>query len=668
MVAQGFTVDLDKPLAFQVGHLGEAYDEWVHQPIVTKEGPRFFHSDFWEFGGRFLSFGCQLLSGVSPCQGNTAHYLIHGYHHKHPMDHLRLVFPPALTAIMCFPLWNLAKLIATPSTAPALFGGGLLGYVMYDLTHYYLHHANPTIPVTKSLKKSHLNHHFRIQDKGYGVTSSLWDIVFVSFSMSYPIFISDDDATPPPPFPSNKRPRKNPPPTPTVETEASSSSPLLVDDDDDVTVVRCPLGSAAGSSSRRREEILAGKGVISLDSDSEDTPGAGAETSNKYGPTIHVDSLQHPCRLEPLTSDSDSDNSTDWLRGPSSQSSLPKVAIEVDSDQENEDVSVEKMSRQKQTSGSKSPSLSGNALPRKRLSKDERIRAAEEKKLRKELVEGALGAPLITLFAEKGITYRVISNPIKSSIVWTMTTLPEDVSQKIPYVLLVHEAEEFCNLVANERLLENVSRVRDQYPSYTVCYLTNKLISYVEKREKKDYNVGKSNGWKRPPIDEVLAKLTTHYDRVHSRHCIDGPEVAAHVVGLTSSLASCHFRKKSSWLSVKAEGIVASMDSVDKHLIKKSPWLKALIAIPKVQPRYAVAVGKKYPTMKSLLKVYMDPNKSEQEKELLLKDLKLEGLTGKDANLGIVGSKRIYRVLMSRTGELKTDEVASQIYSPHDLD
>nr|VDD12512.1 unnamed protein product [Brassica oleracea] len=532
--------------------------------------------------------------------------------------------------------------------------------------------------------------------------------------MSYPIFISDDDATPPPPLPSNKRPRKNPPPTPTVETEASSS-PLLVDDDDDVTVVKCPLGSAAGSSSRRREEILSGKGVISLDSDSEDTPGAGAETSNKYGPI----SLEQPCRLEPLTSDSDSDNSTDWLRGPSSQSSLPKVAIEVDSDQENEEVSVEKMSRRKQASGSKSPSLSGNALPRKRLSKDERIRAAEEKKLRKEqdklqraatkaeeaekrkldkemqkrgkgklalksivaeidlqLVEGALGGktPLITLFAEKGITYRVISNPIKSSIVWTMTTLPEDVSQvrysriKIPYVLLVYEAEEFCNLVANERLLENVSRVRDQYPSYTVCYLTNKLISYLEKREKKDYNVGKSNGWKRPPIDEVLAKLTTHYDRVHSRHCIDGPEVAAHVVGLTSSLASCHFRKKSSWLSVKAEGVVASMDSVDKHLIKKSPWLKALVAIPKVQPRFAVAVWKKYPTMKSLLKVYMDPNKSEQEKELLLKDLKLEGLTGKDTNLGIVGSKRIYRVLMSRTGELKTDEVASQIYSPHDLD
>ncbi|KAG2308039.1 hypothetical protein Bca4012_082973 [Brassica carinata] len=224
MVAKGFTVDLDKPLAFQVGHLGEAYDEWVHQPIVTKEGPRFFQSDFSEFLtltvwwavpviwlpvvawciSMSVSMGCSLPEVVSLIAlgilawtfieyclhrflfhmktksywGNTAHYLIHGYHHKHPMDRLRLVFPPALTAITCFPLWNLAKLLATPSAAPALFGGGLFGYVMYDVTHYYVHHANPTVAVTKNLKKSHLNHHFRIQDKGFGVTSSLWDKVF----------------------------------------------------------------------------------------------------------------------------------------------------------------------------------------------------------------------------------------------------------------------------------------------------------------------------------------------------------------------------------------------------------------------------------------------------------------------------------------------------------
>lgn len=33
---------------FQVGHLEEQYQEWVHQPIVSKEGPRFFENDVLE--------------------------------------------------------------------------------------------------------------------------------------------------------------------------------------------------------------------------------------------------------------------------------------------------------------------------------------------------------------------------------------------------------------------------------------------------------------------------------------------------------------------------------------------------------------------------------------------------------------------------------------------
>lgn len=43
---------------------------------------------------------------------------------------------------------------------------------------------------------------------------------------------------------------------------------------------------------------------------------------------------------------------------------------------------------------------------------------------------------------------------------------------------------------------------------------------------------------------------------------------------------------------------------------RSSCRLKALVAIPKVQPRFAMAIGKKYPTMKSLLSVYMDATKS----------------------------------------------------------
>ncbi|ESQ46090.1 hypothetical protein EUTSA_v10000122mg [Eutrema salsugineum] len=528
--------------------------------------------------------------------------------------------------------------------------------------------------------------------------------------MSDPILISDEeDESTPPQFPS-KRARKNP--TPTIVNldsdtapPGSSSTPFLVDESclpDDVTVVKSSLGSGARGPSLR-EDKFSGKRLVSLDSDSEDSP--RPETSKKYEP-IHADPLVQRCELVSGSSDADSDNSPNWMQGASFRSSPPNNAIEVESGQEKEEMSAEKFGRQKQTRSSKNTSVSGKAMPKKQMSKDERIRATEEKKLRKEqeklqkaalkaeeaerkklekekqkwekgklalksivaeidtkVVEGSIGGLLLLRFSEKGIAFRIAPNPIERSIVWTMT-IPEDIAPnlprgtKIPYVLLVYEAEDFCNLVASERLLENVSRVRDQYPSYTVCYLTNKLMSYVKKREGVEYKKdGNHSGWRKPPIDEVLANLTTHYIGVHSRHCIDEAEVAEHVVGLTSSLASCQVRDKLSWLKVKADGVVASKDAVVKHLIKKSPWLKALVAIPKVQPRYAVAVWKKYPSMKSLLEVYMDPNKSIHDKEYLLKDLKVEGLVGGDIRLGDVSSKRIYRILMSHNGGIMTDEV-----------
>ncbi|XP_034691527.1 crossover junction endonuclease EME1B-like isoform X1 [Vitis riparia] len=276
---------------------------------------------------------------------------------------------------------------------------------------------------------------------------------------------------------------------------------------------------------------------------------------------------------------------------------------------------------------------------------------------------GSIGGHLLSRFAEKGLTFRVTSNPIARSIVWTMT-VPEQISQlspegmEIPYVLLVYEAEEFCNLVTNESLMDHVLGVQSHYPSHTVCYLTNRLMAYIHKREQGHYkNPTNSSSWRRPPVEEVLSKLTTHFLRVHSRQCIDEAELAEHVVGLTCSLASCQFRKKLTRLSVNANGSLIPKDSTDRNLIKKSVWLKALVAIPKVQPRFAIAIWKKYPTMKSLLRVYMDPSKSVHEKEFLLKDLTTEGLLGEDRRLGEVCSKRVYRILMAQSGNMKTDDV-----------
>ncbi|XP_010472176.1 PREDICTED: crossover junction endonuclease EME1A-like isoform X1 [Camelina sativa] len=547
---------------------------------------------------------------------------------------------------------------------------------------------------------------------------------------------SEDETTPPP----SKRARKNPTatvlnldtdPSPQKQPPGSASTPLVLVDEaplfDDVTVVKSSsFVSGIGVSSHRESHTFSGKRVISLESDSEDNSEPG--TAKKLYEPVHGadDSWKQRCGLESGSSDADSDDDTSWMQSAGFRSTMSKDAIEVDSDHEKEDTSDEKMGRQKQAESYKSTYLSVDALPKKKMSKDEKISAAEEKKLRNEqeklqkaamkaedaehkklekekkkwekdkalksivalidnkLIEESFGVPsvdtgrLVSGLQEKGITYRVTSNPIERSIVWEIT-LPEDIAQslplgsKIPYVLLVYEAEDFCNLVANKELLENVSRVRDEYPSYTICYLTNKLMSYVNKKERIDYNDrANRSGWSKPPIDEAIAKLTTHYIGIHSRHCVDEAEVAEHVVRLTSNLAYYQVRDKLTRWSVCADSTLMSQKGADKHLIRESLWLKVLVAIPKVPPRHALAVSKRYPYLKSLLEVYMNPNMSVHDKEFILKDLKVENLVGEDRKVGEACSKRIYRVLMSKDGTLKTDDVvdgaASFTLPPYDLD
>ncbi|CAN4114209.1 unnamed protein product [Withania somnifera] len=289
---------------------------------------------------------------------------------------------------------------------------------------------------------------------------------------------------------------------------------------------------------------------------------------------------------------------------------------------------------------------------------------------------GSIGGHLLTRLAEKGLSYQIKSNPIEKSIVWSMN-VPEELSKisseviNVPYVLFIFEAEEFCNLVNNGSLMSHVSRVRRLYPLHTVCYLTNKLSAYINKREQGQYKEPASHtGWKRPLIEEVLSKLTINFVKVHSRHCVDEAELAEHVAGLTCSLASCQFRSKLTRLSVNANGSLIPKDCVDKNQIKKSPWLKALVAIPKVQPRFAIAIWKKYPTMKSLLRVYMDPSKSVHEKEFLLKDLRVEGMLADDRRLGEICSKRVYRILMAQSGSSKTDDIecGADLFSQNSAD
>ncbi|CAO3630783.1 unnamed protein product [Cunninghamella blakesleeana] len=106
------------------------------------------------------------------------HFTLHGFHHYLPMDRLRLVMPPTLGIAIAYPLISLGHFLFPPIMAHAVIAGGVVGYVLYDCTHYYLHHAKVFKYHFKEMKKYHMAHHYKNYEDGYGITSKLWDVAF----------------------------------------------------------------------------------------------------------------------------------------------------------------------------------------------------------------------------------------------------------------------------------------------------------------------------------------------------------------------------------------------------------------------------------------------------------------------------------------------------------
>ncbi|NXJ41673.1 FA2H hydroxylase, partial [Ciconia maguari] len=224
-------VDWQKPLLWQVGYLGEKYDEWVHQPVDRPI--RLFHSDFLESLSKtawyvvFMVWAPVVLylswvSYTSLAQGNTRlfssftteysipvhkyyfpfifllgmflwslleylihrfvfhmkppasnyylitlHFLLHGQHHKSPFDSSRLVFPPVPASLVIGFFYGVLRLLLPEVLGLSVFVGGLCGYVIYDMMHYYLHYGSPKKGTyLYGLKAYHVKPHFEHQKAG----------------------------------------------------------------------------------------------------------------------------------------------------------------------------------------------------------------------------------------------------------------------------------------------------------------------------------------------------------------------------------------------------------------------------------------------------------------------------------------------------------------------
>ena len=114
--------------------------------------------------------------------GARFHWIIHGVHHDHPNDPLRLVMPPSvsvpLSSLFCVGFW---AVLGTPLWYA--FGAGFLaGYLIYDMTHYHLHHHKPKTRMGRRLRELHMRHHFQDHTTGFGISAPYWDRFFGTFS------------------------------------------------------------------------------------------------------------------------------------------------------------------------------------------------------------------------------------------------------------------------------------------------------------------------------------------------------------------------------------------------------------------------------------------------------------------------------------------------------
>lgn len=112
--------------------------------------------------------------------GKKMHFIFHGVHHDYPRDKKRLVMPPSASIPLATLFYFLFSLLLENQFLFAFFPGFLLGYLVYDMMHYAMHHHNFKNPVLKKIKQHHMLHHYQDPTKGYGVSSSLWDIILKS--------------------------------------------------------------------------------------------------------------------------------------------------------------------------------------------------------------------------------------------------------------------------------------------------------------------------------------------------------------------------------------------------------------------------------------------------------------------------------------------------------
>lgn len=104
-------------------------------------------------------------------------FKIHGVHHAYPKDKERLAMPLPLAIIIAGIIYLIFWIIMR-SYALLFFPGFIAGYAFYLFVHFIIHTRRPPKNALRILWKHHYIHHYKEDNKAFGVTSPFWDIIF----------------------------------------------------------------------------------------------------------------------------------------------------------------------------------------------------------------------------------------------------------------------------------------------------------------------------------------------------------------------------------------------------------------------------------------------------------------------------------------------------------
>lgn len=244
---------------------------------------------------------------------------------------------------------------------------------------------------------------------------------------------------------------------------------------------------------------------------------------------------------------------------------------------------------------------------------------------------------------------------------------------------------------------------------HVLCLLVTNINGACTTRERRDVRANRGEvGFSKAPVDMEVARI--HARKYHNVRLTPVPDVSTaveHIVNMHRAWAMKPYAKETTILgilgsngarstvaeqaaleaafvaakSVAPDGTVYESQDLDSQFSQdpadvrdaaghrrrtKTPaqvWAAALMKIPRVAEKEAMAIVLKYPTMMSLMAAYEDPSTSEADKRKLLKGLDCVG-THQGAQVRKLGetiSARVYEMFRPRDSDDEGDQVIAPL-------